>query len=130
MQEGKEFLQARHGDGVPFLLIMSWLHVHTPVVTAPQFKGHSRHGPYGDAVEEMDWGVGQLMDVLDRYEMTRDTFVYFTSDHGGASGAKDAMGQIVGGSNQPFNGRLVSSSAAAFPAISLGFTILGEILRI
>ena len=105
VQEGKEFLHARHEDGTPFLLIMSWLHVHTALATAPQFKGHSHHGPYGDAVEEMDWGVGQLMDTLDHYKMTRDTFVYFTSDHGGAPRAKDRMGRTTGGNNGPFSGR-------------------------
>ncbi|KAI4549971.1 hypothetical protein MJT46_019120 [Ovis ammon polii x Ovis aries] len=39
----------------PFLLFISFLHVHTPLVTKEKFVGHSKFGLYGDNVEEMDW---------------------------------------------------------------------------
>ncbi|XP_038613060.1 arylsulfatase L-like [Tachyglossus aculeatus] len=39
----------------PFLLFISWLHVHSPLVTTEKFLGTSKHGLYGDNVEEMDW---------------------------------------------------------------------------
>ncbi|KAJ1116266.1 hypothetical protein NDU88_004482 [Pleurodeles waltl] len=42
----------------PFLLFVSFLHVHTPLVTNERFLGTSQHGLYGDNVEEMDWMVG------------------------------------------------------------------------
>lgn len=43
----------------PFLLFFSLLHVHTPLITTEKFLGRSRHGLYGDNVEEMDWIVGK-----------------------------------------------------------------------
>ena len=43
----------------PFLLFLSLLHVHIPLVTTEQFLGNSQHGLYGDNVEEMDWLVGR-----------------------------------------------------------------------
>lgn len=46
----------KHG---PFMLLVSFLHVHTPLVTTKDFQGRSQHGPYGDNVEEMDWMVGE-----------------------------------------------------------------------
>jgi hypothetical protein len=46
----------KHG---PFLLFVSFLHVHTPLVTTKEFIGRSVHGLYGDNVEEMDWMVGE-----------------------------------------------------------------------
>lgn len=46
----------KHG---PFLLCISLLHVHIPLVTTKQFLGKSRHGLYGDNVEEMDWLIGK-----------------------------------------------------------------------
>lgn len=46
----------KHG---PFLLFVSFLHVHTPLFTTERFRGKSRHGLYGDNVEEMDWLVGE-----------------------------------------------------------------------
>ncbi|XP_062983587.1 arylsulfatase D-like isoform X2 [Elgaria multicarinata webbii] len=42
----------------PFLLFVSFLHVHTPLVTTENFTGTSKHGLYGDNVEEMDWMIG------------------------------------------------------------------------
>lgn len=43
----------------PFLLFVSFLHVHTPLITKDKFVGHSKYGLYGDNVEEMDWMVGK-----------------------------------------------------------------------
>lgn len=39
VREGEQFLEERAGDGRPFLLLVSWLHVHTALATAPQFQG-------------------------------------------------------------------------------------------
>ena len=44
----------------PFLLFFSLVHVHTPLFKTPAFAGKSRHGRYGDNVEEMDWLIGKL----------------------------------------------------------------------
>ncbi|KAK7504181.1 hypothetical protein BaRGS_00004485 [Batillaria attramentaria] len=110
VMESQQFLQARHADNTPFLLVVSWLHVHTALVTAPQFRGRSQHGPYGDAVEEMDWGVGQVLNTLDRLGLAHNTLVYFTSDHGGDSEGKDGMGRPNGGYNGPFRGAKMESS--------------------
>lgn len=52
------FFNPRNKKG-PFLLFVSFLHVHTPLVTSKMFRGKSRHGLYGDNVEEMDWMVGK-----------------------------------------------------------------------
>nr|XP_045361269.1 arylsulfatase L [Camelus bactrianus] len=68
----------------PFLLFVSFLHVHTPLITTENFRGRSRHGLYGDNVEEMDWMVGQILDTLDAEGLANSTLVYFTSDHGGS----------------------------------------------
>ncbi|MBS0208974.1 MAG: sulfatase [Planctomycetes bacterium] len=46
------------------------------------FRGHSRNGEYGDAVEELDWSIGELMSTLDRLDLTRRTLVLVTSDNG------------------------------------------------
>uniref|UniRef100_A0A8C3W166 Steroid sulfatase n=1 Tax=Catagonus wagneri TaxID=51154 RepID=A0A8C3W166_9CETA len=42
----------------PFLLILSFLHVHTALFSSKDFAGKSQHGVYGDSAEEMDWSVG------------------------------------------------------------------------
>lgn len=42
----------------PFLLVMSYLQVHTALFSSKNFAGKSKHHAYGDAVEEMDGSVG------------------------------------------------------------------------
>ncbi|XP_013036077.3 arylsulfatase D-like isoform X3 [Anser cygnoides] len=67
----------------PFLLFLSFLHSHTPLLTTEKFLGKSSHGLYGDNVEEMDWMVGQVLDAIDKEDLKSTTLVYFSSDHGG-----------------------------------------------
>lgn len=43
----------------PFLLFLSLAHVHTPLFSSPGFAGKSRHGLYGDNVEEVDYMIGE-----------------------------------------------------------------------
>lgn len=45
----------------PFLLFFSLAHIHTPLFTTPAFAGKSRHGRYGDNLEEVDWIIGKLI---------------------------------------------------------------------
>lgn len=53
--EAVRFIERNHN--APFLLVLSYLHVHTALYASKMFRGKSRHGLYGDAVEEMDWSV-------------------------------------------------------------------------
>lgn len=45
----------------PFLLVLSYLHVHTALFSSKDFAGKSKHGAYGDTAEEMDWSVGMCL---------------------------------------------------------------------
>jgi uncharacterized sulfatase len=46
------------------------------------FRGRSEAGLYGDAVEELDWSVGEILDTLRELELDEDTLVVFASDNG------------------------------------------------
>ncbi|XP_016847850.1 arylsulfatase H isoform X2 [Anolis carolinensis] len=81
LKEAMSFVE-RNKEG-PFLLFVSFLHVHTSLVTTEKFTGKSKHGLYGDNVEEMDFMIGRILDVLDNNNLTNSTLVYFTSDNGG-----------------------------------------------
>jgi arylsulfatase A-like enzyme len=52
-----------------------------PFATAG-FQGRSANGPYGDAVEELDWSCGAIMNVLKELELDEQTLVIWTSDNG------------------------------------------------
>uniref|UniRef100_A0ACB8FI21 Uncharacterized protein n=1 Tax=Sphaerodactylus townsendi TaxID=933632 RepID=A0ACB8FI21_9SAUR len=81
LKESISFIE-RNKKG-PFLLFVSFLHVHTPLITTETFRGKSRHSLYGDNVEEMDWMVGKILAAVDKKGLRNNTFTYFTSDHGG-----------------------------------------------
>ncbi|NXJ30537.1 STS sulfatase, partial [Dicrurus megarhynchus] len=88
----------------PFLLVLSYLHVHTALYASENFKGKSQHGLYGDAVEEMDWSVGQVLDVLEKHNLSDKTLVYFTSDQGAHVEEISSAGEVHGGYNGIYKG--------------------------
>ncbi|XP_066213777.1 arylsulfatase D-like [Saccopteryx leptura] len=102
LREAVSYIE-RNKDG-PFLLFLSLLHVHIPLVTAPEFLGKSPHGLYGDHVQEMDWLVGQILNALEESGVANATFTYFTSDHGGHLEARDGEGAQLGGWNGVYRG--------------------------
>ncbi|XP_028320926.1 steryl-sulfatase [Gouania willdenowi] len=101
-QEAVDFIQ-RSSDR-PFLLFLSFLQVHTALFVSAAFKGTSRHGIYGDAVHEVDWSVGQIMQTLDRLNLRENTLVYLTSDQGAHLEEVSAKGEIHGGWNGIYKG--------------------------
>ncbi|HBJ86994.1 MAG TPA: arylsulfatase [Verrucomicrobiales bacterium] len=72
---------AEKKDG-PFFLYMPHTFPHVPMFASPDFKGKSRAGIYGDAVEELDWSVGQVLAALRKEGIAENTLVFFTSDNG------------------------------------------------
>ncbi|HLX61701.1 MAG TPA: arylsulfatase [Planctomycetota bacterium] len=68
--------------GKPFFLYFALTSPHFPVVPAPEFKGKSQAGDYGDFVFQTDWSIGQVLGALARTGVTENTLVIFTSDNG------------------------------------------------
>ncbi|MBL8753607.1 MAG: sulfatase [Planctomycetes bacterium] len=66
----------------PFFLYVPHTMVHVPLFVSPEFAGKSGKGLFGDAVLEIDWSVGRILDTLRRLELANDTLVLFTSDNG------------------------------------------------
>ncbi len=66
----------------PFFLFLAHTMVHEPLHASQAFRGKSSAGLYGDAVEELDWSVGQVMDTLAAQGLEEKTLLVFTSDNG------------------------------------------------
>ena len=69
-------------SGRPFFLYLPLTSPHYPVVPAPEFRGKSQAGDFGDFVAQTDWSVGQVLDALQRSGVADNTLVIFTSDNG------------------------------------------------
>jgi arylsulfatase A len=88
-----EFIHRHAASQKPFFLYMSFNHVHAPNSCSPPFCGKSKRGAVGDAVEEMDWSVGQIMGALKDAGVDNNTIVFFTSDNG-APLSNDQFGNL------------------------------------
>jgi uncharacterized sulfatase len=66
----------------PFFLYLAHAMPHFPPHVSDDFRGKSEGGRYGDAVQEVDWGVGQVLGTLDELGLREKTLVIFTSDNG------------------------------------------------
>jgi arylsulfatase A-like enzyme len=66
----------------PFFLYIAHSMPHTPLTPGKRFAGRSPRGLYGDAVEELDWSVGEIIACLKKHELQQRTLVIFLSDNG------------------------------------------------
>lgn len=74
----------------PFFLYLAHNAVHWPLYPGEAFRGRSRNGLYGDWVEEVDWSVGRVLDLIRSLGLASNTLVIFTSDNGGTRRAINA----------------------------------------
>lgn len=66
----------------PFFLYLPHVMPHVPIFASPAFRNRSAAGVYGDVVEELDAGVGEVVAALRRHGLERDTLIVFISDNG------------------------------------------------
>jgi len=79
-QEAIRFIKNHQNS--PFFLYLPYTFPHTPLHASKKFRGTSARGLYGDVVEEIDWSVGQILQVLRDLDLAERTLVVFTSDNG------------------------------------------------
>lgn len=68
-------------DG-PFFLYLAHSMPHVPLFVSSDYSGTSPRGLYGDVIQEIDGGVGQVVDMLHELGLSENTLVIFTSDNG------------------------------------------------
>lgn len=102
--EAGQFVRSAVAEEKPFLLFLAFVHVHTALFTHPSFAGRSTHGRYGDNIEELDWAIGKVTELLQETGQANNTFVYFSSDNGGHIQEVGLDGQREGGHNGVFRG--------------------------
>jgi arylsulfatase A-like enzyme len=71
------------------------------------FRGKSANGLYGDAIEELDWSVGEILKSIKANGLDERTLVVWTNDNGAVNR------NPVQGSNAPYKGMGYSTSEGA-----------------
>lgn len=66
----------------PFFFYLAHSMPHVPLYVSDKFQGRSQQGLYGDVIMEIDWSVGEIMKTLEKFSLTTNTWVIFTSDNG------------------------------------------------
>ncbi|KAH7934521.1 hypothetical protein HPB51_029110 [Rhipicephalus microplus] len=114
--EFQRFVRSAVAERKPFLLFLSFIHVHMALFSHPFFVGKSAYGRYGDNVEDLDWAIGKarersavagnalVIELLQEADQMNNTFVYFTSDNGAHVQEIGIHGEREGGYNGIFRG--------------------------
>ncbi|MBN1591308.1 MAG: sulfatase [Pirellulales bacterium] len=72
----------------------------------------TRRKLFPQAISEIDWSVGQIIETLKKYNLDRDTLVIFTSDNGPAIGS---AGPLRGRKGSTFEGGMREPTVAWWP---------------
>ena len=75
-----EFIKKNKEDN--FFIYLAHNLPHIPLYASDDFLGKSKGGLYGDVIEEIDHGIGLIMEELKKNNLDKNTIVVFTSDNG------------------------------------------------
>jgi arylsulfatase A-like enzyme len=125
-----DFIDRSAAADTPFFLWHNATRCHVWTHLSPKWEGKSGFGLYADAMMELDWEVGQILDKLDELGIAEDTIVLFTSDNGAE------IFSWPDGGNHPFRGEKGSTYEGGFrvpmvakwPGVIEPGTIVNEIM--
>ncbi|MBU2881227.1 arylsulfatase [Psychrosphaera sp. B3R10] len=72
----------RSSKDEPFMLFFPFHDIHVPRVPNEMFAGKSGMGPRGDAILQMDWMTGRIVNELKKQGVYDNTIIIFSSDNG------------------------------------------------
>lgn len=90
-EAAKEFITENQDDS--FFTYVPYPMPHLPIYASDKFEGTSKRGLFGDVIQEIDWGVGQILDHLEELGLDEDTLVVFTTDDGPWIDAPESIGR-------------------------------------
>jgi arylsulfatase A len=85
--------QSKEKSERPFFMYLALSAPHAPWLPPTFVQGKSQAGPRGDQVVLVDWCVGEIVEALDRMDLSDNTLLIVTSDNGprrGIEGHKSA----------------------------------------
>ena len=112
-EKAKEFIKAHSAE--PFFLYFPHTAVHFPLYPDAPFRGKSKNGLFGDWVNEVDWSVGQVLDLVDELGIAANTLVIFTSDNGGQERHGANNGPLRAGKGTTYEGGMRVPTLCRWP---------------
>jgi len=101
--EAEQFITDKRAQ--PFLLYMPFYGVHTPLQAkktdieyfrAKISPGATHNNPtYAAMIKSVDESVGRVVALLDKFGLTENTLIIFTSDNGGLIGGRNSNNRIT-----------------------------------
>ena len=88
-----KFIEKSHREKKPFFINL-WIHEpHTPFHTVPKYRWRfreleERDNIYASVLSHADDRIGEVLDALDRLQLTEETLVIFSSDNGPARASR------------------------------------------
>ncbi|MGJ8726457.1 MAG: sulfatase family protein [Roseibacillus sp.] len=95
-----DFIEKSHSEGKPFFVNL-WIHEpHTPFHTVPKYRWRfpdldEPDNIYASVLSHADDRIGEVLDALDRLELTENTLVIFSSDNGPARGKAGSKPELM-----------------------------------
>ncbi len=82
----------------PFFLFFPFHDIHVPRLPHPRFQGSTKMGPRGDAIVQMDWMTGAVVETLRSRGLLHNTLIIFSSDNGPVlnDGYEDQAVELLG----------------------------------
>ena len=99
-----DFINELSKEKEPFFLYVGFTNSHYPCISAPEFTGVSPVGPYGDAITELDYRTGEILDAIKAAGIEDNTIVVWISDDGASP--HTGPPQDIGGFNGMWVGDL------------------------
>jgi len=115
-EEAISWMKQMEVEAAPFFLYLPHTMLHHPMGASEAFKGSSDWGLYGDAIQEMDFYVGQLVDALEGIGIDDNTIIVYASDNGRGPGRNEDQA-IRGGKITSYEGGLRVPCIAFAPGL-------------
>jgi arylsulfatase len=76
------FMERNAKQNRPFFLYYPMTQIHFPTLAHPDFAGKTGAGDIGDAMADVDYNVGLVLDAIDRLTIAPNTIVMWCTDNG------------------------------------------------
>lgn len=131
VEEAIEYVQRMQEANTPFFLYWAPDSTHAPVYSSSDFRGRSQRGAYGDAVMELDDGVGRIIKAIQTLNMDQNTLIFFSSDNGAPMlsdrGCDGSNGPFLCGKQTTFEGGVREPTIAWGPGFVKGGQISHQV---